>query len=198
MPFFELIDPCALEADGVQQETHQVGVLHILRLQQVGYHIVGFVSNPLVDDVQRGLVAEAEDGWRGVVVGRRRILESRFQRNVLPVAVEIDGVGNGHACVLVEQGAFREHFPAEGVHRGHIGIARLPSAGQHLAYLLAGDALGTVVEHPEGVGDAQWGDDVILRVACLAEQVEGEVAVLFHQRALCIGQGDCFRFLFLG
>ena len=37
--------------------------------------LVGMIGGPLIDDVECGGVAEADDGRRGIVVGRCRILE---------------------------------------------------------------------------------------------------------------------------
>ena len=152
--FVELVHPCAFETDGVQQEAHQIGVFHVTFFQQVMNHTIGMVGSPLVDDAQRSLVAKAEHRRRSVVVGGCRILESRFQRQFLPVAVEIDGVGNGHSGIFIEQIAFGEHLTAEGVHCGYVSISGFLSARQHAANFLAGDAVGTVVEHAESIGDA--------------------------------------------
>ena len=74
----------------------------------------------------------------------------------VPVAVEVEGVGNRHPCVLVEQGALREHLAAEGVHRGNVGIVCQATAGKHLRDLFARDAFSSIVEHAECIGDAQW------------------------------------------
>ena len=126
--FIKLINPCALEANGIQKKTHQIGVLHVLKLQQVVNHAVGVVGSPLVDDIQRRGVAETEHRGGCVIICRCRVPKGRLKRNILSVAIEIDVVGYTHTCVLVEQGTLRQHLATEGIYRSYVGIPLLPSA----------------------------------------------------------------------
>ena len=177
----ELVLPCTLEVDGVQQVAHVVRVERLL-VEHLLNHLLRVVAGPLVDDVHRLPVVEVAPLRLGVVVGVGLLNERGLQ---LVWLVHIDGVGYRDLGRRVEQAAFGHHLAAElvdGLGRTDVGTA------QYAADFLLRLSGSPVVEHPQGVGDAQRREDEIPATIYLAHQPEGEVVVLLHQPLLVLCQ----------
>ena len=137
------------------------------------------VAGPLVDDVHRLAVHKVAALRRGIVVSLCRQHEVGQQHVGL---IHIDVVGGVHLGSLVERVAFRHHLVAESID----GIGPRIAKAQHLVDFLLRLSSRSVVQHAQGVGDAQRREQPIGLPTCLAEEVEGEVVVALHQLLLLL------------
>ena len=181
----ELSRPFALEIDGVEQIADVIGI-EFRGIEHLVDHPLRMVAGPLVDDVERSRVGEVEGlGGHIIVVGHR--LAERFRHpDVTACRVHIDAVGYRHACQFVELSRLREQLVAELVDGFGTGRAE----PQHLVDFLLRLSLSAVVEHSEGVGDAQRRENDAFVASCLSEEVEGEVVVAAYQLALFAAEAD--------
>ena len=180
--FVERQRPLALEVEGVEQvaDGHRV---ELVLLQQLLYHALSVVVGPLVDDAARPSVAKVAALGCGIVVVGCRLHEVGQQVEAAG-RVHIDVVRDEHLRLLVERVRGVEHLAAEAID----GLCGAGCAAQYLVDLLLRLARGAVVEHAQGVGDAQRREHQALVGAGLAEEAQGEVVVVLYQLTLLGGE----------
>ena len=187
----ELLRPGSLEVDGVEQIADGSG-RELVLAEHLLYHLLRVVAGPLVDGVEGLAVAEVAGFGRGQVVVVGLLHEVRVQRVIL---IQEDGVGNHHLRQLVEVGGLCEHLLAEGVD----AVGSCVAEAEGLVDLCQGLAGSSVVEHTQGVGDADGRENLILQgIARTAEEVEGEVVVAVHQVHFGSRQFDVLDRIVLG
>ena len=183
----ELSRPFALEIDGVEQIADVVGI-EIRGIQHLVDHPLRVVAGPLVDNVERRWVGEVEGLGGHIIVVGHRLAERLRHSDVAACRVHIDAVGYRHTCQLVELSRLREQLVAELI--DGFGTGR-PEA-QYLVDFLLRLSLSAVVEHSEGVGDAQRRENEAFAASRLSEEVESEVVVTAYQLKLFAAEADRF------
>ena len=134
------------------------------------------VVSPLVDDVHRLPIVEIAT-LRLSVVEVVSFLHKPVLQIVTLACVHEDGVGDECFRRGVKAVGLGQHLPAEGID----GVGTCLPESQRLIDLLLGLSCRSVVQHAQGVGDAQGRDHAALLPASLTEQIEGKVVISSYQ-----------------